>query len=106
LSREESAPNPYFVAYIQIKRQNELASYLRRGRQRAQTPTETLEGRWVALMRQWGGAWGKGNWDFDHRERDDVEAELELRGIELPGHLVRDVHTSLGVVEIKDFVKI
>jgi hypothetical protein len=76
--------------------QQQLASYLQRGRQHAGAPTETLEDRWIVLMRQWLDAWSNDRWEYDHRERDDVEAELELRGVELPGELIPDVYSSFG----------
>jgi hypothetical protein len=47
-------------------------------------------------MWQWLDAWSNDRWEYDHRERDDVEAELELRGVELPGELIPDVYSSLG----------
>src|SRR5271163_4805281 len=76
---------------LQNQELDDLESYLSRGRQLADAPTEELESRWTAQMREWV----KNFTGFDHRERDDIQAELQLRGIEPPIRLVEDVMRSL-----------
>jgi hypothetical protein len=79
------------LALVQNRELDELENYISRGRQLKHTPTEELERRWAELMREWV----KNYTGFDHRERTDVQAELELRGIELPMHLVEEIMPSL-----------
>jgi hypothetical protein len=55
-------------------------------------PSGTLNGRWVYLMRTWAeDVRGKA----DHPERDDIEAELQLRKVEPPFDLVKDAMAAL-----------
>jgi hypothetical protein len=69
-----------------------LQDYLKRGRSLAATPLGTLNGRWVYLMRTWGeDVRGKA----DHREREDIEAELQLRKVKPPFDLVKDAMAVL-----------
>jgi hypothetical protein len=58
-----------------------------------------LKDRWGALIKEMG----KQEWDFDHRELEDVEAELELRSVGPPGELVKDVFASLGKLADKQW---
>ena len=46
----------------------------------------------MVLMREWT----KDLTGFDYRERYDVQAELQLRGIEPPFRLIEDVMSFLG----------
>jgi hypothetical protein len=79
------------LAYNRIKHFDGIASYLARGRQKARTPPEKLKQRWVVLMHEWANDYA----GFDTRELDDIQVELELRSIELPGDLVKDALSSL-----------
>jgi hypothetical protein len=85
------SPDPTILAWLRIQQQDDLASYLTRGRQHALAPPEKLKDRWVALMREWA----KNYTNFDHSERNDIQAELELRGIELPIELIPYAWSSL-----------
>jgi hypothetical protein len=85
-------PDPTFLAMLRNQQFDDLENYVGRGRQLAGTPAKELERRWTALMR----GWLENFTGFDHRERNDIQAELELRGIELPTRLVEDVMRSLG----------
>jgi hypothetical protein len=84
-------PDPIMLAISENLQSDQLESYLNRGRQLKHTPTEELERRWAELMREWV----KNYTGFDHRERIDIQSELELRGTEPPFHLVEDVVCSL-----------
>ncbi len=69
-----------------------LQDYLKRGRSLAAAQLETLNSRWVYLMRSWAeDVRGKA----DHREREDIEAELQLRKVEPPFDLVKGAMATL-----------
>jgi len=84
-------PDPTILAMVQNREFDEFESYVKRGRQLSHMSTEELECRWTAVIR----AWLEDFTGFDHRERNDIQAELKSRGIELPHHLVEDVMPSL-----------
>jgi hypothetical protein len=58
------------------------ANYLRRGRYLAGVGTPELKSQWLAKVRQWLRDGIKA--PQDHRSREDIEAELEIRGEEVP----------------------
>jgi hypothetical protein len=62
-------------------RQRQLASYLQRGRYLAGVSIEKLREDWITRYREWAKDIKAPQ---DHRSRDDIEAELDLRGEELP----------------------
>jgi hypothetical protein len=79
--------NPHIVdAWLTNQQLQRLQDYLKRGRPFASAPLEELRPRSVALMRQWS----KSIRGFDHRERDDIEAEMQLRKVEPPLDLVKE----------------
>jgi hypothetical protein len=57
------------------------ADYLRRGRRYASLPAEDLPKSWQKAFRAWVQI---PNSELMRREKDDLGAELELRGIPLP----------------------
>src|SRR6266542_1547207 len=59
--------------------------YLQRGRPLASVDTDELKGQWVAAFREWVQ---DTEVPRDHRARRDIEAELDLRGEDLPAALV------------------
>jgi hypothetical protein len=83
---------PHIVdAWLANQRLEWLEDYLRRGRPLASTPLEELCPRWVTLMR----SWMESIRGFDHRERQDIEAEMQLRKVDPPFDLVKDVLETL-----------
>src|SRR5262245_53686741 len=67
--------------YATYRRQKELADYLNRGRYLAGVSTEKLKEDWIAKYREWAKDIKAPQ---DHRSRFDIEAELDLRGEEIP----------------------
>jgi hypothetical protein len=67
--------DPTILAMLRNQEFDELENYVSRGRQLAHTPTEELESRWTAQMREWAKNF-KNFTGFDHRERHDIQAEL------------------------------
>jgi hypothetical protein len=75
------------VAFMAYEAFQKKADYLRRGRLLATVDTDALKGRWVASYREWIQ---DPMAPHDHRGRLDIEAELDLRGEEIPAELVLD----------------
>jgi hypothetical protein len=75
------------VAYLQSQRLDETARYVRRGRLLVGLDDEELRRQWVLLFKQWIAEYGS---DHDHQERDDIESELQLRGLVPPFDRVTD----------------
>lgn len=72
-------------SFLAEKEMQEVRSYVSRGRSLRSVATDHLSGEWVSLVREWAA---------DPRQptnirRDDIQAELTLRGIEPPYHLVK-----------------
>jgi hypothetical protein len=61
-------------------------SYLARGRTLQADGNETLISNWLVQI----NAWADDKPDFERRLMDDIEAELNLRGIDAPGEQARD----------------
>jgi hypothetical protein len=69
-------------AYLESLRLEATADYVRRGRLLAALDDKELCLRWADLFRGWVAAdFGAG---YDHKEREDVESELQLRGKDPP----------------------
>ena len=47
---------------------------------------EELRSRWVALMEKWAETLQR----VDHREREDIEAEMQMRKVSPPFDLAKD----------------
>jgi hypothetical protein len=77
------------LAYFENMRLEATADYMRRGRHLANIDMEELNRRWVAEFKRWAPNIGTGN-KFDHQPREDIESEMQARGIELPWALVSD----------------
>jgi hypothetical protein len=61
-------------------------SYLARGRAFKADEIETLTSKWLVQI----NAWADDKPDFERRLMDDIEAELNLRGIDAPVEQARD----------------
>jgi hypothetical protein len=61
-------------------------SYLARGRAFKADEIETLTSKWLVQI----NAWADDKPDFERRLIDDIEAELNLRGIDAPVEQARD----------------
>jgi hypothetical protein len=68
------------------------ADYLKRGRPLAAVDTDGLKGQWVAAFREWVQ---DTEVPRNHRERFDIEVELNLRGEDLPAALVVEENRML-----------
>ncbi len=91
------APDPTMLAYLRSRQMDSLGDYLNRGRALKHASSEKLKARWAELMREWVK-----NFDgMDHREREDIEAELKMRDVELPMELVDDVVPVLRQLAMK-----
>src|SRR5579862_8400531 len=64
-------------AYIENECLLKLEDYLKRGRQLAGVDAEELIALLKSLFRDWAGGV-----KIDHREREDIMAELELRNVD------------------------
>jgi hypothetical protein len=77
-----SEQKPHIVdAFLANQQLEQLQDYLQRGRALSETPVETLNARWLELMKAWIQDFSP---KTDHREREDIGAELQLRGLEPP----------------------
>jgi hypothetical protein len=86
--------DPEMQAYLQSLRLEATADYVRRGRLLAEIDDEELRGRWVGLFRSWVMTdFGAGH---DHRQREDVESELQLRGKDPPFDRVPDEMAAMS----------
>ncbi len=85
-------PDPIILAMLRNQQFDELENYVSRGRQLGHTSVAGLKHRWATLMREWVKDF-KG--EIDNQERSDIQAELQLRGIELPIELIGNTFRSL-----------
>jgi hypothetical protein len=69
---------PEMLAYVESLRFEAMAKYVQGGRILVRQEDEQLRRRWVDLFREWVSNFQFGH---DHREREDVESELQLRGL-------------------------
>jgi hypothetical protein len=95
-------PDPMMLAMLRNQDMEDLADYLNRGRLLAETPVDQLKSRWVQLMHEWVKNFKK----TDHRERNDIQAELGLRRIEIPMKLIEDLIPTLQGLSIKAAVEL
>jgi hypothetical protein len=73
-------------AWLANKELERLEDYLKRSRPLAGVPLEELRERWIAQMRNWAESVS----GFDHREHEDIEAEMKLRRVQPPVDLAKD----------------
>src|ERR1700756_2897380 len=74
------------LAWLRNRSFEQTEDYVRRGRHLADVSTEELKRQWVEAFRIWAANYGT----EDHRVREDLEAELQLRRDEPPFDLVAD----------------
>jgi hypothetical protein len=78
--------NDQVDAWLANQRLEWLEGYIKRGRLLANISLEELQTRWMAAIRAWAISLS----EFDHEEREDIEAEMKLRKIKPPYDLVKD----------------
>jgi hypothetical protein len=78
--------NDLVDAWLANQRIERLEGYIKRGRLLAHISLEELRARWIATIRAWANSLS----DFNHEEREDIEAEMKLRKIKPPYDLVKD----------------
>jgi hypothetical protein len=78
-------------AWLENQQLERLSDYLKRGRPLADVGLEDLRSRWVALMQ----TWARITQGFDHQEREDIEAEMQLRKVEPPRDLAKEAIETL-----------
>jgi hypothetical protein len=67
-------------AWLANQQLERLQNYLQRGRPLADASLEELRTRWIGLMR----AWAESPNQVAHGEREDIEAEMQLRKVPPP----------------------
>jgi hypothetical protein len=80
-----------FDAWLANQQLERLEEYLKRGRPLASAPIEELNARWVTLTENWANS-PRG---VDHREREDIEAEMQVRKVTPPVELAKDAIQTL-----------
>jgi hypothetical protein len=68
------------LVFLESRRIDEAAGYVRRGRHMELIDTDTLKARWVTGFKEWAVKLN----DYDRRPLTDIEAELYLRGTDPP----------------------
>lgn len=88
---------------IRSEQMEETAAYLGRGRRFSALSPSELELRWVEAFRTWLGE----RTDSHLQQMDDLSAELRLRGLEPPYHLVKKeseaIREEIRVADPADF---
>jgi len=85
--------NPDIVeAWLANQAMERLENYLRDGRRLRETPVDMLRARWIKEMRAWAD---NCRTKFDHREHEDIEAEMSLRKIEPPFDEIKDAMQTI-----------
>jgi hypothetical protein len=97
--------------FIENQEMEAMEAYQRRGRPLQKLDDQQLQQRWVASMEAWANA-PSARRVIDARDRDDLEAEMRLRGTEPPASLRsrqsfgcrRDLVTSREAGSIRVFL--
>jgi len=90
MAPEEAEPaTDEYSAYVAMRQK---AKYLQRGRYLAGVSTPELKSKWLAMFRQWAKNLKAPQ---DHQARQDIEAELDLRGEELPTDAYREFSAAV-----------
>jgi hypothetical protein len=97
-----SAETELMLAYLEDRRLNEAADYVRRGRANERKSVEELEHEWLAGFRAWAESSGRDK-VFDRRSLDDVESEMYLRRVEPPFDLVKNEIETLRTAQDRRF---
>jgi hypothetical protein len=94
LTMNSNAEKPSLVsqvvqALIDDDRMEQTRSYLQRGRRFAGLEIDALNARWVAAFKLYAAPKGVGPHMGPHvRDMEDADAEIRIRGLQVPGHLV------------------
>lgn len=97
-----SAETELMLAYLEDRRLNEAADYVRRGRAYERETAEQLEQAWLTAFRAWVASSVKDQ-AFDRQSLDDLEAEMCLRRVQPPFDLVRDEIEALRAAQDRRF---
>ena len=84
-------------AYLQNQTLEQAEEYVKRGRSLAGEGTEDLKQRWIKAFQQWVKSVEEERRQHhsDRRERDDIEAELLIRNVDLPYDAVKKEQDAL-----------
>jgi hypothetical protein len=84
-------------AYLQNQTLEQAEEYVKRGRSLAGEGTEALKQRWIKAFQQWVKSVEEERRQHhsDRRERDDIEAELLIRNVDLPYDAVKKEQDAL-----------
>jgi hypothetical protein len=74
-------------SWIERQVPGEIADYVRRGRPLAATEFVVLRRHWIAQMELWSNKTAGAE---DHKLREDIQAEMRIRGYAPPFEVVRD----------------
>jgi hypothetical protein len=74
-------------AWIDNRLLEQIEDYLSRGRRLAASEHMALRRQWVAAMKLWSSKAANAE---DHKLREDIQAEIQLRGHRLPYDLVKE----------------
>jgi hypothetical protein len=73
-------------AWLENQAMERLEAYLQTGRRFRDVPLDALSARWVQVIQSWAS---DPHSKFDHREHEEIEAEMRLRRSEPPFAEVR-----------------
>src|SRR5262249_48928817 len=90
------------LAYLEDRRLDEAADYVRRGRAYERETAEQLEAEWIAGFRAWVASSAKDE-IFDRRSLDDTEAEMYLRSVRPPFDRVQNEIEVLRAAQDRRF---
>ena len=84
-------------AYLQNQTLEQAEEYVKRGRSLAGEGTEELKQRWIKAFQQWVKSVKKERRQHqsERRARDDIEAELLIRNVDLPYDAVKKEQEAL-----------
>jgi hypothetical protein len=74
-------------AWIDNRLLEQVEDYLGRGRRLAGSDHAVLRRHWIAAMKLWSAKAANAE---DHKLREDIQAEMQLRGHRLPYELVKE----------------
>ena len=79
--------NDPVLAYLENEQLLEMEAYAKRGRHLAAVDSNELRQRWITEFKNWANNSEK---QIDNRAREDIQAELALRGEQPPLDQVKD----------------
>jgi hypothetical protein len=75
--------NEMLLAYLKNEGMDATADYMRRGRHLANVDIGELNAQWIASFKDWVANLGQGQ-EYDQRPREDIESEMQVRGLQPP----------------------